>query len=322
MRSTPALLAAALALALVAAPAGWARDRAPAATLQVPASGVIGVQDAYLSSDFWVARTRDADTVLLDRAAIDARNARLFQVDDSMHDLRALPATLERAQVVAWIEGISRRPTRQLYDEHGKPVPAAVIDAIVADMDLDAIPASQATRHGMVLQRAALRGMPTSLRAFSSDDDTDIDRFQESAMFPGTPVVIAHASHDGKWLFVVSPRYAAWVEAKYIAEGDADAIFAHVDKAPYRVVTGAKVRTVFTREQPQLSELQLDMGVRVPLADAAPDRPVNGQHPYTSWIVDLPVRDDDGKLGFAPALLNTRRSVGKPRSAARWSTRP
>ncbi|HET6435974.1 MAG TPA: NlpC/P60 family protein, partial [Xanthomonadaceae bacterium] len=72
---------------------------------------------------------------------------------------------------------------------------------------------------------------------------------------------------------------------------------------PYRVVTGAKVRTVFTPEEPRVSELQLDMGVRVPLADVPADRPVNGQHPYTAWPVALPVRNADGSLGFAPALL-------------------
>ena len=294
MRFPSFLLATALALALPAT---------AASELAVPASGVIGVEDAYLSPEPWVARLQAPDQVLLDRAAIDARNASLFQVDDSMHDLRALPATLDRAQVANWIEGLSQRPTRALYDEQGKPVAATAIDAIVANANLDAIPASQPTRYGMVLQRAALRSFPTALRVFSSDDDADIDRFQESALFPGTPVAIVHSSRDGEWLFVLSPRYAAWIEARFVAAGDAGAVFAHAAGAPYRVVTGAKVRTVFTREQPQLSELQLDMGVRVPLADAAPDRAVNGQHPYTSWIVELPVRNDDGNLGFAPALL-------------------
>lgn len=302
MRFPTPFLATALALALAAAPNGWAKDTAPTAG-QTAASGVIGVEDAYLSPDFWVSHLQAPDKILLDRVAIDAGNARLFQIDDSMYDLRALPATLHRAQLAGWIGQLSKRPSRKLYDEHGRSVPAVDIDAIIANLDLAAIPASQPTRYGMVLQRAALRTFPTTLRVFSSDGDTDIDRFQESALFPGTPVAIVHASHDGDWVFVVSPRYAAWIEARYVAAGDADAIFAHASKAPYRVVTGAKLRTVFTREQPQLSELQLDMGVRVPLADAAPDQPVNGQHPYASWIVELPVRTEAGKLGFAPALL-------------------
>jgi cell wall-associated NlpC family hydrolase len=49
--------------------------------------------------------------------------------------------------------------------------------------------------------------------------------------------------------------------------------------------------------------LQLDMGTRLPLSAAAPDQPVNGQHPYASWILELPLRGADGRLAFAPALL-------------------
>lgn len=61
--------------------------------------------------------------------------------------------------------------------------------------------------YGLVVHRADLRTFPTRERVFNSAsaDDTDIDRFQESALFPGTPVVIAHTSADGAWYFVVSP---------------------------------------------------------------------------------------------------------------------
>ena len=296
----PALRLLALALAFATLP-GLARDQAQ--PLPIPASGVIGVQDEYFAPEFWIARLQAADQVLIDRTTIDARNARLLREDDSMHDLSALPATLDRAQVAGWIDDLASKPAKPLWDEAGKPVPKATLDAIVGNRAMDDIPASQPTRYGMTVERAALRAFPTALRVFSSDGDADIDRFQESALFPGDPVAIAHASADGQWLFVVSPRYAAWVEAKAIAEGDKATVLAHAQRTPYRVVTGAKPRTVFTREEPRLSELQLDMGVRMPLADVAPDKPVNGQHPYASWILDLPVRDAEGRLAFAPALL-------------------
>lgn len=297
----PAARLLALALALATLP-GMARTP-QANPLPVPAHGVIGVTDAQLTPEFWIARAKAADAPLLARTAIDARNARLLREDPSMHDLAALPATLARAQVAGLITGLASPPTRALWDEAGKPVAMTTLDAIVANRALDAIPASQPTRFGMAVHRAALRAFPTALRAFSSNDDADIDRFQESALFPGDPVVIAHASADGKWLFVVSPRYAAWVEAEAIAAGSRDAVLGYDQRAPYRVITGAKPRTVFTREQPRLSELQLDMGTRLPLAQAAPDRPVNGQHPYSAWTLDLPVRNVDGSLAFAPALL-------------------
>lgn len=291
----------ALATALAALPA-LARTP-PASPLPIPASGVIGVQEALLTPGYWLPRTAQHDQPLLTPARIAARNARLLREDVSMHDLAGLPATLTRAQVAGWIEDLAASPTKPLWDEAGQPVPQATLAAITANRALAAIPATQPTRYGMAVQRSALRTFPTGLRVFSRTGDTDIDRFQESTLFPGDAVVIAHASADGNWLFVVSARYAAWVAAGAIAAGPRDTVLAYGQRTPARIITGAKPRTVFTREQPALSELQLDMGTRIPLADVALDLPVNGQHPYSSWILDLPVRQADGTLAFAPALL-------------------
>ena len=297
----PLLAATMLALAFAGAPL-QAREANDALT--VPPSGVLGVGEAQLTPAFWIGLQAEPDRVILDRAAIEAQNAKLLQLDPSMHDLRALPATLSREQVSGWINAISERPTRQLYDVEGKPVPSATFDAMAADLALDKIPASQPTRYGLIVQRAAFRAFPTDLRVFSSKGDTDIDRFQETAEFPGVPVVITHASADGQWLFVLSPRYAAWTRKENVAEGSAAQVFGYADKAPYRVITGASERTVFTRERPEVSQLQLDMSTRVPLASGlAPDQPVNGQTAYAAYTLELPWRDAAGKLQFSPALL-------------------
>jgi hypothetical protein len=54
-----------------------------------------------------------------------------------------------------------------------------------------------------------------------------------------------------------------------------------------------------------VSEIQLDMGARVPIAELPQDQPVNGQGPYVSWTIELPVRNDDGTL----AITSRVRSV-------------
>jgi hypothetical protein len=307
MRLLP-LAAATLGLAIaLAAPLQARQNPSPPASTTVPAHGVIGVPDeAYLTPEFWIAQMSAPDRVLMDRAAIGEQNARLFELDASMHDLRALPASLDRATVRDWIESLSTRPTSGRWDVEGVAVPTSVLDAMVDNLALDAIPPTQPTRYGLVVHRTALRGFPTAQRMFSRQGETDIDRLQESALFPGTPVVITHQSRDGDWLFVVSPRYAAWIEKRHVAEGSADDVFGYVERAPYRIITGGVERTVFTREEPRVSQLQLDMGVRVPLADAALDQPVHGQHPYTAHVLSLPVRVADGSLAFSPALLPRR----------------
>ena len=302
-RPIPAWRVLALALALACMPA-MALERGTASTiLPVPPSGVIGMQDAYFAPEFWVARQQAPDQVLMTTASIQAQNRRLLQLDESMHDLATMPATLERARVAGWIDGLASAPSKPLWDENSRPVTKVTLDTILANRAMAVIAANQPTRFGMTVHRSALRAFPTDLRVFNRQGETDIDRFQESALFPGDPVVIAHASADAEWLFVVSARYAAWVSADAIAEGDRASVLGYATRSPHRIITGAKPRTVFTREVPRLSELQLDMGLRIPLANVAQDKPVNGQHPYASWILDLPVRDADGRLGFAPALL-------------------
>lgn len=278
--------------------------------LPVPPSGVLGVGPAQLTPEFWIGLRPQPDTVLLTPAQIAAQNTKLLADDPSMHDLRKLPATLDRAQVNAWMDTVSTPPTRPLYDVDGQPVPEATIKAIVDNAHRDGVPASEPTRYGLVVKRAALRSLPTDLRVFSHPGDTDIDRFQETAEFPGTPVVVAHTSADGRWLFVVSPRYAAWTHRENVAIGSAKQVFDYAGRTAARVVTGGTVHTVYTRERPAVSQLQLDMGERVPLAtDQPPDQPVNGQTPYAAHVLELPVRKDDGTLAFAPALVQINKDT-------------
>jgi cell wall-associated NlpC family hydrolase len=300
MRIQPSLFAALLAFGLAIAPL-HARDIAPDG---IPPSGVMGVGDAQLTPDYWIGLQQQPDREILSRTEIEAENAKLLATDPSMHDLHALPQTLTRAQVAGWIGELSRRPEKAAYDVEGRPVTKAMFDAMSDNLALPDIPAQQATRYGLVVHRASLRTFPSNLRVFTRKGDTDIDRFQETAEFPGVPVAIVHASRDGRWLFVVSPRYAAWTEKENVAEGSAAQVFGYADRKPYRVITGDTERTVFTREVPGVSQLQLDMSTRVPLlTDLPPDQPVNGQTPYATYTLQLPVRDADGKLEFTPALL-------------------
>ena len=257
-----------------------------------------------MDPDYWIAQAASADNVVLDAAAIAAQNERLHRTDDSVMDIEKIAPMLARAQVREWIDDLSQRPQRTLFDVQGNEVGSGQIDDLIRNLNLDAVPETQQARYGLVVHRADLRTFPTRLRVFSRRGDTDIDRFQENALFPGTPVIVAHESADGRWWFVVSALYSAWIEKEAVAIGPADEVFAYTRKSPYLIVTGAKANTVFSPERPEVSELQLDMGVRVPvLADWPANKPVNGQHPYTAHVIELPYRSADGALHFTPALV-------------------
>ena len=79
------------------------------------------------------------------------------------------------------VSSLSSRPSRPLFDEAGTPVPAAGLDALEANVGLDAIPATQAARYALVTRRAALRTFPTDLRVFSRAGETDIAKVISAA---------------------------------------------------------------------------------------------------------------------------------------------
>jgi cell wall-associated NlpC family hydrolase len=296
MRSSLVLPALALLAGCSSAP--------PPRTLPIPAHGVIGAEAAQLQPGFWTGLAARREQVMLTAEAIAAQNRTLLDQDRSVTDLERLPAVLTGEQVRAWVTGLSRAPGRTLFDERGDSLGADRIAELLASVQPEAIPAQQQLRFALITRRADLRTFPTRLRVFSSRGDTDIDRFQETALFPGTPAVIVHESRDGQWWFVVSPTYTAWIEKRFVAEGTREQVLGYVRQTPFVVVTGPTVRTVYTPEAPAVSEVQLDMGTRVPLvADWPPGRHVNGQHPYTSRVIALPMRTPEGGLALAPALL-------------------
>lgn len=301
----PARRALGLLLAVASLPA-WADAAGPAAAVDAgaPLPYVVGLHEAYLTPQYWAARQPDADALILDRTQIAAQNARMRAEDRSIHDLRALPAQVPAAKVRAAIEALSTWPGKPTFGEDGTPIGAPQRAAVVANLALDAIPAQRPLRYGLVTHRAALRAFPTALRVFTTQGDTDIDRFQESALFPGDAVAVLHESADGQWLFITSERYAAWIETRYVGIGAADTVLGYGQHGPYRVITGATAFTAHTPEEPRLSRLQLDMGVRLPvLADWPPGTLVNGQQAHAGYVLQLPVRNADGSLALRPALL-------------------
>lgn len=266
------LLAACATQAPVTAPppAGTtaAAPRNGSAGLQVP-----GVTPQQLHADYWLARSPDADRVRLDAAQVAALDAEQFQRDPTFNRLDALADPLPGERVREWIEHLGKRP-EGLLGKNGDAIGAREIDGWMADRALERIPAQVAVRWAIVTRRADLRTFPTDIRVYRNAQGIRerIDRFQESALFPGTPVAIVQSSRDGQWVFVVSPTYKAWMHREPLAHASRAEVLAFARDATQRVVAPHLVA----------DGRQLDMGT--PMAVAGDGKAI------------LPVRDKDGGL--------------------------
>jgi hypothetical protein len=311
MRAHPSLKSFAVRLALTVALALPILARADwysgTGTTAIP-----GVAIEQLEANYWIKRVPEPFAERMGKRQIVARSSRLRFDDKSYHDIAEYPDRLDSATVRAKIEAVSQLPENALYDEKGVALTPEMRKALLDSLALDAIPATQTTRYGMITRRASLRTFPTHRRVFRDAGDTDIDRFQETALFPGEPLVVVHTSRDDEWFFIVSSLYAAWVPRDVVAEGDKQKVYAYRVGMPSIIVTGPTARTVHSPEAPAVSDVQLEMGMRFPIdAEWPADKPVNGQHPYASYVIKLPVRDAQGKLDIAPALVPRSADVSR-----------
>lgn len=272
----------------------------------VSAAAVLAPPDLIQRQDagWWIARWPGADRIVLDRDGVTATNARLFAQDPALVRLDTLPDTLPGDAIATRIEALSRPPSSPRWFADGRAVTPGDIARWTAALDLAVLAGrSQALGWALVTRRAALRTFPTDEAIFSDPIERDLDRLQESALFPGTPVAVLHASADGRWRFVQAATYVAWVRDDALAHAPRATVLGYAARAT-RVVTAAEARLATSPDAPVLSGLVLDMGTTLPERRGVdPALVVNGQAAMGNPVVELPVRTSTGRLAIAPALL-------------------
>ncbi len=269
----------------------------------VSPSGVPAINEEMLSPDFWVRRAPAPNAVLLDARQTSEQRRRVYGPQGGLFDLTAIPDTLSQSQITIWVKDAELSPVKLAVDEAGQPVTEALLQSLRQNTAIERVPANVMTRHGLSVRRTALRTLPSERAFYAASDNRDYESLTAGVLFPGEAVIVAHESADLQWLLVFTSQGPGWVKRSDIGIGPAETVFAYTKSQPGRVVTGDQVRTVFTPESPQVSQLDLEMGMSLPAAEIPPGETVNGASTYASWAVRLPVRQPDGTLAFSNALL-------------------
>jgi len=259
---------------------------------------------AQLSPDYWLTKLSVPHVPYLSAEQIRQHNARMLAHEPSLLNISQVPVSLPKHAVLARLNRLSQRSKNALYTADGRPLDENAWQTLIDNCALDNLAQSITPRYGLVVDRADLRRFPSEKSVYASVTEHDIDRFQESALFPGDVVVVLHQSRDQAWWYVGSQHYFAWVSKQAIALGSREQVLGYAQRLPARIITGSVAHTVYTPQCPSVSCLPLDMGVRIPLCTDWPqNKPVNGQLAAANWVLELPLRDKDGLLRFTPALL-------------------
>ncbi len=267
-------------------------------------SDVPGVDVMQLSPEYWTQKLNNAHIPLLSQSEISRYNHAL--VDSSQHLAHPLSVSdnLSKQSLLTMTQSIRNIPSSPRFYANGRRLTEKDYAAYLSNVDTAQISDKNTVRYGLVVKRASLRKFPTEDRVFNKEMDTDLDRFQESGIFPGAAVAILLTSKDKKWFLVQAYNYVAWIKSDKVAIGEKQQVADYVNNEHFLLVTDSKIFTNYVPELPDISQLQLDMGVRLPIVpDANIPNQLYGQNPYSSHVVYLPTRDDTGTLHIVKAMI-------------------
>jgi len=260
---------------------------------------VINMSEIQLSPHHWVDKLTQDNTPLMSQENIAQFNQNLIHTNPHIVDPLTMPALISKDQLLEKIASISKPSKQKRFYDNGQELSDKDYALYIENTNQSVVEAENTVAFGLVLTRSVLRTFPTLDRVFKWGKDRDLDRFQESGLFPGDAVAILHESKDKHWVLVQAYNYLAWMPKDDVAVGNKSEISAFKNDDNFIVVTGSKVFTNYVPNQEALSNIQLDMGIRLPLAKRSEySNALYGQNPYANYIVKLPVRNAEGILAF------------------------
>lgn len=240
----------------------------------------------------WIERYKDngydGDKVLMSFEKIDNFNKVTFSKSDAMIDIFNVAESLSSSKVASMIESMSV-PDQTRYDRNNNAISQSKVDEILDNRNLSVLYniESISPQLGIIVQRTALRSLPTDMPFFSDPGTQYYDRIQETEVIVGSGVWILHESKNGEYYFVQTFNYSGWVASRHIAIADSvDEWNAFANPEKFATVKA----TLYTTKD---SYTKLDMGVKLPLAGISRD----------GYKVKLPGRNPDGMLYYDYIVL-------------------
>ena len=277
-----------------------------------------GVEPEMLSPDYWISLQNNADEVIMTPEEIEAFNEKNRKRTVEFRDYygktdpleRNFELTLTKGPVMNLLKplelperlaGDSLRArlekniewlySRDFYDSRNAIYSDAMRQEIVDAMNQDSIPDEIIRRYGIVVKRADVRHYPTAVPGYS-ETKWELDMFQATALYLGNPVAVIHRSLDGSFLYIESPISRGWVEADKIAFEKKEEIRKITGTKNFLMAAGDRVPIY---SDPSFTDFLQYFYLSAALPHAAKNESL--------YIVNLPYRKPDGKLGITEAYV-------------------
>ncbi|MEG1256160.1 SH3 domain-containing protein [Clostridium sp.] len=262
----------------------------------------LNVIDEMYYGDLWIKLYKNSRREILTKDEIEKYNEESIK-RYYINDIFSEKNKIGKDAIVDMINEISKVPKVDRY-KNGNKVKKEYYDRLIDNLNLEGLRDEVQISYGILIKRAKVKTFPTSDKVFKNQNDYELDRFMETAVYPTEPCIVYARSKDGKWYFCKTYNYSGWVKSENVAIGDKKEIEGYCSCEDFIVVTGKKIHLGYNPFMEALRGLDIDMGVRLPIEknwnrkDLVCDMYCEG-----NYIVKYPLRDCDGKLKFTHVLI-------------------
>lgn len=228
-------------------------------------------QGDLVTPSFWQIQAQDGDAVRLTGDAIEEFNTKIIHKSPSVYNLEEYPSQSDIAQLNTAFTASKTLLNQSLY-AHGVLLTPDEKKAIAQECNDDRLTPSP-TAKGITLRRTNMRALPYAAGLFESPDDHQFDLLQETAIDPGEPLIILHASRSGAFYYVQMRNYHGWIAAKDIVKAEPAAWRQFLQPSGFLVVTANRFALPIGSET-----LLYQMGAKIPVIAEDPQ----------SYMVALP----------------------------------
>jgi len=275
-------------------------------------STIPNVSKEMLYPNFWVSKLSNGESIIMNQEAIQIFNQQFrAQLPSVLFDLKKQPTFWNKENLSAMLE-----PSFPDYPQYlsGKQISPGYFQNLKQQINLKGIQKNNAIKYAFTVKRTSIRTYPTNDFVVDTPTDKAFDNFQETAVNPAEPLLVLHTSLNKKWNYVRLYDYTGWIPVSDIAvTTDRTSWLKYMNSQKFLVNTASKIRLGYNPWSPELSELEFEMGAKVPLATEEDHNRqiVDNQNASGNYVVKLPVRGKNGNLNFKLALIPVSADVSE-----------
>lgn len=179
----------------------------------------------------------------------------------------------------------------QSYGPNLKPYPPEEIQKIYDSMDMGHYPSAKIK--AIITEDTAVRAVPSSLPRYKSQTNFPFDRWQNSLIFQGTPVLITHYNLTRDWAHIQSSFVYGWVKVSQLAK---------ITDKDEKFLTTKKSYIIPNRDHIPIYDEHKDFLAMARMGEIFPIEEENKDH----YAIALVYRRGDGSVGFKRAMVDKK----------------